>query len=706
MKKNRAWAVVAFGLLIFSAADLRGQSAALPRIAGHIGGDANGLAEQGGVVYWLMGPTLLTGRFDAASEEVVIAGRTGVLPEIPKDIAVAGDFAYVTDAAGLKVLDCSDVARPRLAGSLDLTGSALDVAARDGFAYVASAVLGLRVVDASDPARPTLATEIPMISGAAGVAVQGDRLVVVDGSFGLRFYDLVDPADPRPIGQFVRDGLSGVIAAEGDLLFLGFTDPSNNRTGVLIVDAADPANAVALSSFATGGLPAGIDVSNGYAYAMASGFPQLEVFDVRDPARPVDPIFGGSQLRLRGEPGDVAVVGPLAYLSTGPWGFRVVDVRFPNQLEEVGDYSPAGFPFDVAIRDELAYLATFEGLRIVDWREPSAPSYAGGIDVDGLGLGIAVSGTDVYLGSQDGNQGGRLRLFDAADPLAPVEKVNLRLSGWPYDLEPRGDRLFAATFFGQSLELLKRETAPTNLVPTVRYSRAFLPSSVALREDRAYMLTARFGNADPAFHLLDISDPDTMALISTLDLPGSPFGIDAFGTHAYVAGDQGLTVLDLSDERNPSLGATVAAPSALQAVTIAEGRAYAAAIDDGLIVYDLTDPERPIEIADVDLPGQASRVEVAGIYAFVTSIDGGLYIVQVLPKEEGPADGEGGTGDGGAGGTAGGFGGAIGPAGPGASGGAGGCGCQLEAADSGMKPGDVFIAMGLFLLATWRFLRP
>jgi hypothetical protein len=36
----------------------------------------------------------------------------------------------------------------------------------------------------------------------------------------------------------------------------------------------------------------------------------------------------------------------------------------------------------------------------------------------------------------------------------------------------------------------------------------------------------------------------------------------------------------------------------------------------------------------------------------------------------------------------------------------GGCGCRLGAAAPGLNAGDVLIAMGIFVMAAWRFLKP
>ena len=79
------------------------------------------------------------------------------------------------------------------------------VDAEDGLAVLASAYGGLRVLDVSDPAAPRLLGAAPCLA-AFDVDLQGRLAAVAEGNAGFALFDLSDPALPRLL---VRIEVSG-----------------------------------------------------------------------------------------------------------------------------------------------------------------------------------------------------------------------------------------------------------------------------------------------------------------------------------------------------------------------------------------------------------------------------------------------------------------------------------------------------------------
>ena len=78
-------------------------------------------------------------------------------PDAARDVAVAGDHAFVADrSSGLQVIDITDPTNPTLAGSYDTPGSAHAVAVAGDHAFVADGASGLQVIDITDPINPIL----------------------------------------------------------------------------------------------------------------------------------------------------------------------------------------------------------------------------------------------------------------------------------------------------------------------------------------------------------------------------------------------------------------------------------------------------------------------------------------------------------------------------------------------------------------------
>lgn len=105
-------------------------------------------------------------------------------------VHVEGNYAYCGGAAGLLVVDVSNVSAPRGAGRMSFPSEVTDVCASGGYAYVANGLDGLRVIDVSDPAYPRAVGYYRASGAATDVYVVGSYVYVaytVAGLHILRF---------------------------------------------------------------------------------------------------------------------------------------------------------------------------------------------------------------------------------------------------------------------------------------------------------------------------------------------------------------------------------------------------------------------------------------------------------------------------------------------------------------------------------------
>jgi hypothetical protein len=110
----------------------------------------------------------------------------------PWDIALQGRFAYVTTGDSLRVID---ILHATEVGRLDGLHLANDIAVAGGFAYIADAAAGLRVIDLRRQALPRLvATLRPR--GAVAVALYDGGLAVLDRLGSLSLFRLDRPGEP------------------------------------------------------------------------------------------------------------------------------------------------------------------------------------------------------------------------------------------------------------------------------------------------------------------------------------------------------------------------------------------------------------------------------------------------------------------------------------------------------------------------------
>ncbi|MEO2006154.1 MAG: FlgD immunoglobulin-like domain containing protein, partial [Candidatus Poribacteria bacterium] len=222
------WAYIADGPAGVAVMNVRDRFA--PVYASHV--DTRGLATKahgaGGRVYVANG-----------GGGLVVADRSQLLSHAPTrgrahDVAVRGSLAYVATAAGLEVVDLSDLAAPVVGDPVPTPNPASGVAlSGDGdVAYVAAG--DVLVFDVTGP-RPQAQRTLSVTGFASSVYVGGDLLAVAATEDGIELYDIATPAAPRLLAR-VRDARNArAIVRHNDTLFVGagedlvaydVTDPS------------------------------------------------------------------------------------------------------------------------------------------------------------------------------------------------------------------------------------------------------------------------------------------------------------------------------------------------------------------------------------------------------------------------------------------------------------------------------------------------
>jgi hypothetical protein len=242
-------------------------------------------------------------------------------------VAVTGNTAYLTDSAGLHLLDVANPAAPQETGFYPAE-SAAGLLVEGAVAYLISSGQ-LHLVDISNPARPQPLGFYPLPGGPAYIAVAGQTAYLGVGQVGLVMLDVSNPAKPRELGRIAGD--TSKVAA------LGHT--------VYAVDGVDT----------------------------------LRIFDVSDPAQPhllgaFSPGDVITDLAVAPSPADPST--PLAYLGTLGQGVRLVDVSNPAGPREIGAYPSKGSAYSLALSGNRLYLANgwgTSGLSVVDVSNPAVP---------------------------------------------------------------------------------------------------------------------------------------------------------------------------------------------------------------------------------------------------------------------------------------------------------------------------------------------
>ncbi len=239
--------------------------------------------------------------------------------------------------------------------------------------------------------------------------------------------------------------------------------------GEVWIAARGPAGGIATFSDA-GGSPAGLlgtAPSPGSAEAVAAwgswafladGEQGLRVYDISDPARPVE--VGAAHDGGRAHAMDL--VGDKVYLAEGRAGLAVIDAEDPDNPAVEGRLAGDLDARDVAVQGDVAFLADARrGLVAADVSEPGSPVVVGELDPGGRLLGLGIAGDHLYAtldaAFEPGLGGALVASIDISDPRAPRLEELLPVQASPGDL-------LAARVEGASFLALGREGSRLRLL--------------------------------------------------------------------------------------------------------------------------------------------------------------------------------------------------------------------------------------------------
>jgi hypothetical protein len=261
------------------------------------------------------------------------------------------------------------------------------------------------------------------------------------------------------------------------------------------------------------------------------------------------------------------LVGDKVYLTAGPAGFRVLDIRetttsapgdfHPHGIRYgsrpvpvmIGSYNTLGQSNSLVVRDQLAFIADGnEGVIVLDISDPHNPKKVGDTEIGGNALDLALWKDLIFVAA--GRNG--LRVVNAkteGDKKGQVNEVQeARLGGRAEITRVFGDRLYVGGDEKLTIYNLKEGNKKPEQVGAFPVKARVWDVQVVERKGRQVAFLA----ADEDGILgLDVTEPMSITVKLKFDTPGRAMGVDIYDGYALVAdGRQGLQVYDITDEEN------------------------------------------------------------------------------------------------------------------------------------------------------------
>jgi hypothetical protein len=245
------------------------------------------------------------------------------------------------------------------------------------------------------------------------------------------------------------------------------------------------------------------------------------------------------------------------FAACGGAGLRVFDVSDPQDVVQVGMYDAFdNFSRKVVVNGSTAFLADRSHFRTINVSDPQNPTLLGSL-LYGEVIELKVEGSLAYLAVGWGG----LKLVDVGNPANPVLMDEFR--------EPNGSPMMG---FVRCVEAYGAYTYVCDDRDDIRRLRVF-----------------------------DTSDPYSIELVQSLELPGFPEHMLRVDDELYIlSGHHGMEIYSLDDPVTPVLISTIDTPDYAFNATLFEENILAVADLGSVIFFDISDPAALIQLANYD----------------------------------------------------------------------------------------------------------
>ena len=248
-----------------------------------------------------------------------------------RHVKIEGDYAYVTDVKGLRIINISDKENPRIIGNCETPGFAMGIYLEGNYTYIADWDKGgLQIIDISDKENPFIFGNCDTPGEAAGVFIEENYAYIADRDSGLCIIDISDKdkEDPCIVGGCdIIHGAAMGIYVEENYAYIAVVDG-----GLLdIIDISNKENPYKVGSCGKPGKGQCVYVEGNYAYIADVGTilggeelgdGMLHIVDISDKENPY--IAGTCDTPDDAE--SVYVEGDYAYVSNYKSGLIIIEL--------------------------------------------------------------------------------------------------------------------------------------------------------------------------------------------------------------------------------------------------------------------------------------------------------------------------------------------------------------------------------------------
>ncbi len=523
------------------------------------------------------------------------------------DIIVEGDFAYIGDKDGLRIVDLNNMELI----STYLLQRAHTLFLCDPILYVVDGS-GLMVLNITDPVQPDSIGFYPL-PGAVGIDIEANYAYISDtGNMGLTILDITVPENPVFISNYSTPGYGNNVAFSNGYVFI-----ADHNNGLEIVDVTDPLNPVFKSQISTSGSAHDVKVEGNYAFVASDNMDVVDISNLNSPfiAQSFSTMDNVRSIFLDGN-----------YLFSSETSFlEILNVQVPSITFLEGSLQRPYWLQEVKVNQNFAFLADMGeiylipgGLKIIDFSDLENPFLRGEYALDLWAMPNNLDVRDNYVFMQDNiDWTPTFTVIDVINPDAPLFAGEYPAAAKDIFAED----LLVYILDGDVLTILNLQD-PSN--PSLEGFLTLGGNALRICVNNGYAFIA--GDGAYTLWVVNVNDTSNPQLVTTITTVCN-YARDMVvqGNLLYLVCDQHFQIVDITDINSPQIICTYDDVTGATGICISGDYLYIAEYD--LLKFDISDPEAPVHLESYPIPGCCYNVAVQDNHLFVTT-DSAFLIFQ------------------------------------------------------------------------------
>jgi len=458
----------------------------------------------------------------------------------------------------------------KIASLYDFWGSVEAVAVQGNFAYVTTVPAGLWILNVANPASPVVLSKCQFNGEAGKVALRSGYAYVTAGNDGVKVIDVNPAASPAIVNTLNIDGYVTDLEIQ-DSLMMVIVSGSAGQPGMYFFHLTDPESPAPAGQI-TGLLnAAGVEMQADYIY-VADYLSGLSIYEYLSPG--VN--FIGS-IELAGFPIDLAVSSDYAFIADFGTGIRAIDIQNPALPVEAGCYTTANSLFSLICAADTVYCCMgTDGIEVIDFSIPAAPELIAEYDSPGSATAAYKNVNKIYLA--DGGKGMKILSISALPALQLLGSIDR--PGFLDNIEFMNDCAFITD--GDLGIRIVNVDQPSSPVESSTYPASEVISDFLCEGGLLYFA------AGDTLNILDVTNTQNPLLMSQTVLDGYTSCVELWSHYLFAAGDDFIIIINVQNPLQPVLVSQISGLTNLADIAVQDELLLAITIDNDLYAYDIS----------------------------------------------------------------------------------------------------------------------